>query len=124
MASLLIWALPGFAHFARGDVVDMREDDDFHWGDAVLGPNCTGQMRAMVVPGVPMSTFAAFGEGDPPSDRPGDVPRQRQIRLNLDALEAMEGRKVDAYEILVRSHADVLMNTVDHPRLPNRFFIA
>lgn len=34
----------------RGDVVDIREDDLFHWGDAVMGPAALGWWQVVVVP--------------------------------------------------------------------------
>lgn len=131
MCSILLWALPGFNHLSRGDVVSIQESDDFHWGDAVVGPNCTGQMRALVVPEVPAAAFEALLHGDVPPlgadgaplTRPGEVLRVRKARLDLDALEAMEGRRVDHYEILVRSYADLMQHTVDHPVPVNPFEI-
>lgn len=35
----------------RGDVVDMRDDDLFHWGDAIAGPASIGWWQVLVVPG-------------------------------------------------------------------------
>lgn len=117
MCSLLIWGRRDnvsklqWQQFARGDVIDLQDDDDFHWGNAILGPDSIGWWRAAVVPGVPAKSLQGLVMGDAATVPAGKPYRMRTCRIDLDALEEAEekssGRKLDHYDILVLTYADL-----------------
>lgn len=61
MCSILIFIKPDNDHpdpsldwqrFKVGDVIDIAEADDFHWGDDIQGPGALGWWTVVVVPNV------------------------------------------------------------------------
>lgn len=108
MSSLLVWARRDNEHaeqwkqFARGDVIDIREEDNWHWGNAIMGPDALGWWRVVIVEGTPAKALHGLVMGDPAPDKP--IPyRIRTHRIDIDALEAAEGRKLEHWEALVVS---------------------
>ena len=119
MCSLLIFAKPDNDHpdksldwkrFKRGDVIDVRDDDDFFWGTDIQGPKALGWWRVIVLPGVAASDVIGLALSGPKvDDFAFDSPYLlRANKVDLDALEVLaeaDGAKVqvmaDAGEIPV-----------------------
>lgn len=93
MCSLLVWARrDNTTGFARGEVIEIHEEDNFHWGDAIMGPNSLGMWRCIEVPGTPSSAMLSL--------QLNDKTGKRTCFLDLDALEAQEEDLVH-WDILV-----------------------
>lgn len=96
MCRVLVWARrDNVTGFSRGEVVEMRDDESFHWGDAVMGPNALGMWRCIEVTGVPVGALVSL--------QLNDATGQRTCRLDLDAIEAAEGR-LDHWDIIVLNY--------------------
>lgn len=95
MASMVIFAKPDNIHpdpkldwtkFKRGDVIDIRDDDNFYWGEAVQGPQALNWWRVVTVPNTPAAALLSLAAGDSPS-ADGSAYRLRINSINLDMLE-------------------------------------
>jgi len=114
MCSVLIFAKPDNNHpdptldwqkFKRGYVVDVRDPDDFFWGDDIQGSKALGWWRVVLVPGTPASELQSLTGGDPPPE-PAAPCRLRVNKIDLDALE--RGKKLKKTDILTVTAKDLL----------------
>ena len=100
MCRVLVWARrDNTTGFSRGEVVEMRDDENFHWGDAVMGPNALGMWRCIEMPGVPVSSLVSL--------QMNDGTGRRTCRLDLDAIEAAEGR-LDHWDVIVINYEQAI----------------
>jgi hypothetical protein len=96
MASVLIFSRPSNNHLAghvqtlqpeRGDVVDIHARDDFHWGNAVMGPAALGWWQVVVVPGATLRDLGGLLTSSSGAMNEGTLSwRHRIWRIDLDAL--------------------------------------
>lgn len=100
MCSLLIWAkpdsapdkIPDWQKFKRGDVIEIHDDDNFHWGADVQGPQALGWWRVVVLPKIPAKDLISLVQNDAPGPDTGiEIPYLLRVNtVGLDALEVME----------------------------------
>lgn len=78
--------------FGRGDVIDIRDDDNFFWGNDIQGPKALGWWRVVVLPNVASATVSGLLSSEILAYQAlPSAPRKLRInKLNLDALEATE----------------------------------
>lgn len=94
MCSVLIFTKPDNDHedptldwqkFKCGDVVDISEFDNFHWGDAIQGPNAIGWWSVVVVTAVQKAQLAHLLESGPMpfvtlvEQNPSEVKHQKRL---------------------------------------------
>lgn len=95
MASLMVFSRPGNTKLRaiaqtsqpeRGDVVDARGEDAFHWGDAVMGPAALGWWQIIVVPNAALSDVLPLCAASQTGSLGGTHWRHRLWSLDLDAM--------------------------------------
>lgn len=71
----------------RGDVVDIREDDNFHWGNAVMGPSALGWWQVVIVPNAGWKQLGGLLTGSNDDVSMGSLSwRHRIWSVDLDAI--------------------------------------
>lgn len=114
MCRALVWARrDNVTGFARGEVVEIRDDENFHWGNAVMGPNALGAWRCIEITGVPMRALISL--------QLNDASGGRTCRFDLDALEAAEGR-LDHWDIIVINYEQAIAAIRLKPVVANAVF--
>lgn len=123
MCSILIFAKPDNDHpdptldwqkFKRGDVVDIHEDDNFFWGNDIVGPNALGWWRVLVLPGVPKASMMGLLTEEKRSVLELDTsPRYlRANKVNIDAIEQQyvteTGKVIERTTILQKDETNFL----------------
>lgn len=130
MCSVLIFAKPDNNHsdpkldwqkFKRGDVIDMKDDDNFFWGNDIHGANGPGWWRVVILPGVRVSEIKSLMSSEvlkyPALDT---APRKiRAIKIDLDAIEAEEqikkGRPLVKTDTASHTKASLLLKMETKP---------
>lgn len=68
----------------RGDVIDVNDDDDFHWG---LTPENSPEFQVVIIPGAKAADFAALQENNYHLVEVGTVAwRHRIWTVNMDLI--------------------------------------
>ena len=96
MASLLVFAIPNlhpdptlqWTKYTTGDVIDIRDDDNFFWGSDIQGPAALGWWKVVCIPGVQAASLSGLLVSGPIVDATISKFQMRTQSVNVSALAA------------------------------------